>query len=268
MATAPADTGAHMGRLDRKSVLVTGGARGIGRAIVEKCVGEGGLVSFCDVDEPAGAATAAALSTAANAVTFLQVDVTREDEVERAVATVHARHGHIDVLVNNAGVNAYFDAVAMTEAQWDQVFAVDLKGAWLCSKHVLPGMRARRSGSIVNIASIHATLTIAGMFPYAAAKSGLVGLTRSLALDCAPFGIRVNAVSPGWTRTGLVEEWFALQPDPQAAEASVMNVHPMRRIASPEEIANVVAFVASDEASAMTGASVPVDCGLGVQFAT
>ena len=109
----------------------------------------------------------------------------------------------------------------MTEADWDRVFAVDLKGAWLCVKHVLPVMKAQRAGSIVNIASIHATLTIAGMFPYAAAKSGLVGLTRSLALDCAPLGIRVNAVSPGWTRTHLVEEWFQAQPDPAAAEASV-----------------------------------------------
>ena len=268
MAAAPVDAGAHMGRLDRKSILVTGGARGIGRAIVEKCASEGAVVSFFDLDEAAGSETARALGTASTDVAFLKVDVTREDEVERATAAVIDRCGRIDVLINNAGVNAYFDAAAMTEAQWDQVFAVDLKGAWLCSKHVLPGMRARRSGSIVNIASIHATVTIAGMFPYAAAKSGLVGLTRSLALDCAPLGIRVNAVSPGWTRTGLVEEWFGLQPDPQAAEASVMNVHPLRRIATPGEIANVVAFVASDEASAMTGASVAVDCGLGIQFAT
>jgi NAD(P)-dependent dehydrogenase (short-subunit alcohol dehydrogenase family) len=129
-------------------------------------------------------------------------------------------------------------------------------------------MREKRSGSIVNIASIHATLTNAGMFPYAAAKSGLVGLTRSLALDYAAFGIRVNAVSPGWTRTPWVEEWFRRQPDPAAAEAGVMRAHPMRRIATTEEVANLVAFVASDEASAITGASLAVDCGLGIQFAT
>jgi NAD(P)-dependent dehydrogenase (short-subunit alcohol dehydrogenase family) len=174
----------------------------------------------------------------------------------------------VDVLVNNAGVNAYFDPIQMTEAQWESVFAVDLKGAWLCAKHVLPGMKACGRGSIVNIASIHASLTIAGMFPYAAAKSGVVGLTRSLALDYAASGIRVNAVSPGWTRTHLVEEWFALQPDRAAAEGSVMRAHPMRRMATPAEIANVVVFVASDEASAMTGAAVAVDCGLGIQFAT
>jgi NAD(P)-dependent dehydrogenase (short-subunit alcohol dehydrogenase family) len=129
-------------------------------------------------------------------------------------------------------------------------------------------MVARGSGTIVNIASIHASLTMAGMFPYAAAKSGLVGLSRSLALDYAAHGVRVNVVSPGWTRTHLVEDWFARQADPQAAEAGIVRAHPMQRIAAPHEIANVVAFVASDEASAITGAELHVDCGLGIRFAT
>ncbi|HVQ42330.1 MAG TPA: glucose 1-dehydrogenase [Vicinamibacterales bacterium] len=257
-----------MPRLRDKTVIVTGGARGIGRAIVAKCADEGARVVFLDFDEAAATAALSEVRTAGRAVEFLRADVTKDAEVSAAIAEVQRRHGRIDVLVNNAGVNAYFDAATMTEADWDSVFAVDLKGAWLCARHVLPIMRERRAGSIVNIASIHATLTIAGMFPYAAAKSGLVGLTRSLALDCAPQGIRVNAVSPGWTRTQLVEEWFRLQPDPAAAEAGVMRAHPMRRIATPEEVANLVAFVASDEASAITGASLAVDCGLGIQFAT
>ncbi|HXT71992.1 MAG TPA: SDR family oxidoreductase [Vicinamibacterales bacterium] len=257
-----------MARLEGKSLLVTGGARGIGRAVAEKCAGEGARVSFFDLNEIAGRRAEQELRAAGLPVDFLRIDVTSENDVARGIARIEERHGHIDILVNNAGVNAYFDPVEMTEAQWDEVFAVDLKGAWLCAKYVLPGMRERRSGSIVNIASIHASLTIAGMFPYAAAKSGLVGLTRSLALDCAPLGIRVNAVSPGWTRTHLVEEWFGLQPDPIAAELSVMKVHPLGRIATAAEIANVVAFVASDEASAMTGAAVNVDCGLGIQFST
>ncbi|HYN07954.1 MAG TPA: glucose 1-dehydrogenase [Vicinamibacterales bacterium] len=255
------------GRLADRIALVTGGGRGIGRAIVEKFLAEGATVAFFDLDEATAAGTAKELASAGPAE-FIVADVTREAEVSRGVEHVLKTHGRIDVLVNNAGVNAYFDAVQMTEAQWESVFAVDLKGAWLCAKHVLPGMKARGRGAIVNIASIHASLTIAGMFPYAAAKSGVIGLTRSLALDYASFGIRVNAVSPGWTRTHLVEEWFARQSDPAAAEASVMNVHPMRRIATPAEIASVVAFVASDEASAMTGAAVAVDCGLGVQFST
>jgi NAD(P)-dependent dehydrogenase (short-subunit alcohol dehydrogenase family) len=240
-----------VGRLDGKIAIVTGGARGIGRAIVEKFALEGATVAVFDVLGDAGP----------------RVDVTVDADVAAAVRRVEHEFGRVDVLVNNAGVNAYYDATTMTEAEWDRVFAVDLKGAWLCAKHVLPGMAQRGRGAIVNIASIHASLTIAGMFPYAAAKSGLVGLSRSLALDYAPKGIRVNVVSPGWTRTHLVDEWFARQPDPAAAESSILSAHPLKRMATSEEVANVVAFVASDEASAMTGAEILVDCGLGVQFA-
>jgi NAD(P)-dependent dehydrogenase (short-subunit alcohol dehydrogenase family) len=256
------------GRLDGRVAVVTGGSRGIGRATVEKFVTEGARVTFLDVDEVAGRQAVVEIDGGAGAVAFERADVTREADVSRAMASVIAAHGTIDVLVNNAGVNAYFDAAAMTEAEWDAVFAVDLKGAWLCCKHVLPTMKKAGRGSIVNIASIHASVTMAGMFPYAAAKSGVVGMTRSLALDYAPLNIRVNAVLPGWTRTRLVEEWFRMQPDPAAAERHVMEVHPLRRIATPAEIANLVAFVASDEASAIVGAALAIDCGLGIQFAT
>ncbi len=245
------------GRLNDKIAVVTGGSRGIGRAIIEKFIAEGAEVTNIDLSW-----TGAALAP------FVRADVTREHEVRAAMEDVRQTHGRIDILVNNAGVNAYFNAETMTEEQWEDVFGVDLKGAWLCAKHVLTHMKERHGGSIINIASIHASLTMSGMFPYAATKSGLVGLTRSLALDYATHGIRVNAVSPGWTRTQLVEEWFCRQPDPAAAEASVIKAHPMCRIATPMEVANVVAFIASDEASAITGASVAVDCGLGVQFAT
>jgi NAD(P)-dependent dehydrogenase (short-subunit alcohol dehydrogenase family) len=230
---------------------------------VERFVAEGARVAFCDLERAADD-----LATAAPGAVFVPADVTREADVARLVAHAVECHGTVDVLVNNAGINAYFDPAAMTEAEWDSVFAVDLKGAWLCAKHALAHMRRQRRGSIVNIASIHAQLTMPGMFPYAAAKSGLVGLTRSLALDCARENIRVNAVLPGWTRTRLVEEWFRMQPDPAAAERSVLDAHPTGRIATPAEIASVVAFVASDDASAMTGASVSVDCGLSVRFAT
>jgi NAD(P)-dependent dehydrogenase (short-subunit alcohol dehydrogenase family) len=256
------------GRLAGKVAVVTGGAQGIGHAIVEKLAQEGARVSFLDLDEAGGAATARELGGRGPGVSFARADVTREGEVKSALEQVVRRDGGLDVLVNNAGVNAYFDATAMTEAEWDAVFAVDLKGAWLCSKHALPAMKRAGHGSIVNIASIHATLTIAGMFPYAAAKAGLVGLTRSLALDYAPAGIRVNAVLPGWTRTRLVEEWFRMQPDPAEAEKKVLAVHPLGRLATPMEVANLVAFVASDEAAAITGAALAVDGGLSARFAT
>ena len=257
-----------MGRLAGRIAFVTGGARGIGRGIVEKFCAEGAKVAFIDVDAPVGQATAGELAAAGLPVEFTPADITCEADVRRAIAAVVDRHGRLDILVNNAGVNAYFDPVDMTEPEWDRVFAVDLKGAWLCAKHALGPMKRARRGSIVNIASIHATLTVAGMFPYAAAKAGLLGFTRSLALECAPIGIRVNAVLPGYTRTRLVDEWLTTQPDPAEAERRALAVHPLRRIATPAEIANVVAFVASDEASAITGASIAADCGLGIMFAT
>jgi NAD(P)-dependent dehydrogenase (short-subunit alcohol dehydrogenase family) len=257
-----------MGRLDGKIAFVTGGARGIGRAIAEKFAAEGATVTFADVDEAAGQQTAAELTTAGIPVTFCPTDITVETDVQRAIDGVVARHGTLDVLVNNAGINAYYDATAMTEAEWNRVFDVDLKGAWLCAKYALRPMKRAGRGSIVNIASIHASLTIAGMFPYAAAKAGLLGLTRSLALEYGPAGIRVNAVLPGYTRTRLVEEWLRTQPDPEEMEQRVIAIQPLRRMAAPAEIANVVAFVASDEASAITGASLAADCGLGIMFAT
>jgi NAD(P)-dependent dehydrogenase (short-subunit alcohol dehydrogenase family) len=254
-------------RLVGKVAVVTGGAQGIGRATVEKLHAEGAKVVSLDVDTARQTKLAAAYQRSDRPVLTLSGDVTVEAQVAAAMDETRHRFGRIDILVNNAGVNAYFDATTMSEAEWDTVFAVDLKGAWLCAKHALPAMVEQRAGSIVNIASIHAQMTIEGMFPYAAAKAGLVGMTRSLALDYGRHGIRVNAVCPGWTRTQLVQEWFDLQPDPAAAEAKVLAVHPLGRIGTPEEIANFIAFLASDESSFITGAMLLIDGGLSAQFA-
>jgi NAD(P)-dependent dehydrogenase (short-subunit alcohol dehydrogenase family) len=251
--------------LDGKSVLVTGAARGIGAAIAEAVVEDGGAVALLDID-PAGIETAARLAELGSAY-FFPCDVRSRGEVDRAVADAELALGGFDGLVNNAGVNAYFDAVAMTEEDWDSVFAVDLKAAWMLAKAVLPQLIQRR-GAIVNISSIQARLTLRGFFPYAAAKAGLEGLTRSLALDYAPAGVRVNAVAPGYTDTYLVQEWLSLQDDPAATMESVLANIPLGRMATPREIGNVVAFLLSDRASAITGATVAVDCGTGVRFAT
>ncbi len=247
-------------RLDGKVVLITGGAQGIGRATVEVARREGATVAFFDLDDERGTETAGALGA-----TFVAVDITDAAALEAATRTVTAELGPVDVLVNNAGRNAYFDPVEMTEAQWDEVFGVDLKSAWLVAKQVLPAMKAARSGAIVNIASIHAHLTTNGFFPYAAAKSGLIGLTRSLAIDLGPYGVRVNSVSPGYTRTRLVDEAIALQGP--GGEERVLGVHPLGRIGTPAEIAEVVCFLASDAASFVTGADWAVDGGLSVRFA-
>jgi NAD(P)-dependent dehydrogenase (short-subunit alcohol dehydrogenase family) len=248
-------------RLRDKLTVVTGGAQGIGRAVVETAVREGARVILLDVDVAVGEETAAAAGAG-----FHAVDITDEAAVGAAFAAVVAEHGAVHVLVNNAGRNVYGDPVRMTSGEWDEVFAVDLKAAWLCARAVLPGMISARRGSIVNVASLHARLTQAGMFPYAAAKSGLVGLTRSLALEVGPYGIRVNAISPGYTRTALVDEYFARSDDP-TLERQVLDAHPLGRIGTPQEIAEVACFLASDAASYVTGADWAVDGGLGARFA-
>jgi NAD(P)-dependent dehydrogenase (short-subunit alcohol dehydrogenase family) len=243
-------------RLSGQHILVTGGSRGIGLATVEKALAEGATVTSFDIGPGPDLGDRALALTA---------DVTRADDIARGVTQAVARFGPVTGLVNNAGKNAYADPVKMTETEWDDVFSVDLKAAWLVARAVLPGMIAAGKGSIVNVASVHADMTYPGMFPYAAAKSGLVGLTRSLALEMGPHQIRVNALSPGYTETFLVQEFFERQ-DPDL-RASVLKAHAMGRMAKPSEIANCIAFLLSDEASFVTGANWRVDGGLTARFA-
>lgn len=246
--------------------LVTGGAQGIGLATVGLVLERGGRAIA--LDKNTAALEHVRSSFPSDSVLALECDVTKEDDIKAAVDQTMARFGRIDSLVNNAGIGSYFDATTMSQEDWDLVFSVDLKSVWLVSKWVLPHMISQQSGSIVNIASIHARLTVGGMFPYAAAKSGVIGLTRSLALDMAEHQIRVNAVSPGWTRTWLVQEWFEKQSDPIAAEESVVGVHPLGRICEPREVAEVICFLASPRSHAVTGAEFSVDAGLSARFAT
>lgn len=243
------------------AVAITGAARGIGRAIAQRCVADGWRAAILDIDAEEANETAAQLGSAAVGV---ECDVADEGSVKTAFGQAVDALGPLDGLVNNAGVNAYGTAITMTRAEWAATFAVDLEGAWLCAREVLPSMIERKGGSIVNISSIHARLTQPGMFPYAAAKAGLLGLTRSLALDYGPMGIRVNAVSPGWTATRLALEGAAATGVDIEAVASR---HALGRIAQPDEVAAVVAFLLSDDSAAITGADIPVDCGHSITFA-
>ena len=244
--------------------IVTGGTQGIGLAIGHELAAAGYRVALLGTREAAaGQPIADALG---DGHLYVPCDIADATQVAEAVSRV-ADHGPIEALINNAGVGSAGDPAELTESDWDGFFAVDLKGAWLCVKHVLPHIRSLGSGAIVNISSIHAHMTRAGMFPYAAAKSGMLGLTRSLALDLAPERIRVNAVCPGFIRTPPIERLYNSHPDPDAAWARLNKVHPLGRIGEPEEVATVVAFLASRAASYVTGAIWNVDGGLSARFA-
>jgi NAD(P)-dependent dehydrogenase (short-subunit alcohol dehydrogenase family) len=245
--------------LDGEIAIITGGSRGIGRATVEVFVAHGASVVFCDLDADLGQSVAREVGDRAR---FIAADVSVESDVAAVAQACTEAFGPASVLVNNAGVNANFDATTMTGDDWDRFMGVDLKSAWLGAKYVLPHMREAGRGAIVNVASMHALATLEGFFPYAAAKSGLVGMTRSLALDFGPHGIRVNAVAPGYIRTRLVQDSIDRNPDPEAAERSMVAGIALRRIGKPVEIANVIRFLASEEASYISGTTIHIDGGV------
>lgn len=250
--------------LEGKHVFVTGGAQGIGRAIVLKAAQSGARVSFVDINATEGEKCASEMRADGFEVYFAVGDVGDLDSLAEAHAKVVAEFGDVTSVVNNAGRSSNADAVELTTEQWDSFFAVDLKSVWHTAKLTLPAMRGAKSGSIVSVASIHARMTYPKYFPYAAAKSGVIGLTRNLALDEAVHNIRVNAVSPGYVLTPLLQAWFDELP---GKEAESMSVQPLGRMAQPAEIANVVCFLLSDEASFVNGADWIVDGGLHARFA-
>jgi len=251
-------------KLQNEHVLVTGGANGIGAAIVLDAAQSGAKVSFCDLAEEAGKEYEKELTGKGFQVFFHQGDVANFDNLKVAHTAMVAKFGMVTGVVNNAGVNSNADPVEMTNDQWNRFFDVDLKSVWHTAKLVLPEMRRAKKGSIVNIASIHARMSFPKFFPYAAAKSGVIGLTRNLALDEGLHNIRTNAVSPGYTLTPLLESWFQSVPEKRKES---MAVQPLGRMAQTSEIAKVVTFLLSTDASFVNGADWIVDGGLHARFA-
>ena len=174
--------------------------------------------------------------------------------------------GPPDVLVNNAGIAVFGNPLEITRADWQRCFAVDLDGVWHGCKHVLPHMLARGSGAIVNIASVHAFQIIPHTFPYPVAKHGVLGLTRSLALEYADRGIRVNAISPGYILTPINEWYFGTKPDPAQARRDTEAMHPVKRLGRPDEIAATALFLAGDEVGFMIGANLVIDGGMTIRI--
>lgn len=251
-------------KLAHQHVFVTGGAKGIGEAIVRDCLDQGAKVSFVDIDVPNGEALVAELRKAGHSVAFAKADVANFSELEAAYKSLVAQFGDVTGVVNNAGVNSYADPVEMTDEQWDAFFAIDLKAIWLTAKLALPGMRKAHKGAIVNIGSIHGRLTFPNFFPYGAAKSAVMGLTRNLGVDEGHHEIRTNTVAPGYVLTPLTQGW--LDAEPGRLERSLA-IQPMGRMGRPDEIAKVVTFLLSDDSSFVNGSDWAVDGGLSARSA-
>lgn len=252
------------GRLEGKRVVVTGAAQGIGLAIAEVFLGEGASLFLIDRDGDLLAAEAERLRAAGGTVGHISADITDAEAIERAIAAATEELGRPNALVNNAGVNVFFEPLKLSDADWQRCFDVNLKGAWNCSRAVLPGMIEDGGGVILNIASTHAFTIIPHTFPYPVAKHALLGMTKALGLEYAGQGVRVNALAPGYVRTQKAVEYWNSFPDPVAAEAATMKLHPGGRIATPEEIAKAALFMISDECPFMNATCLTVDGGMSV----
>ena len=244
-------------RLAGKVAFVTGAAGGIGAATARRFAREGAVVAVNDAKPGGLDAVAADIEAAGARALVMTGDVVKRADCERMVHDVTAAFGRLDILINNAGINRDAMAHKMSEEQWDAVLDVNLKGTFLCAQAALPGMRERGWGRVINTSSI-GSLGNVGQANYAASKAGVIGLTKTLALEYAKYGVTVNAIAPGPVMTAM------LAGVPDAIKEKIIAQVPVGRIAAPEEIAAVHVFLASDEAAFITGQVLFVDGGMSV----
>jgi len=244
--------------LDGKVAIVTGGSSGIGEAIMKTYLGHGAKVAIVDVDEEGLQETEKEFAKFEDKVLLIKGDVTKVDNVKKVVDETVEKWKKIDVLVNNAGVGTISSLMEMTEEEWDYVLDINLKAVFLFTREVAKVMIEQREGCVINLSSINEEVPLAGEIHYCVSKGGVKMLTRTTALELAPYNIRVNSIAPGMTETAMTEEILVI-PELRSA---VLHQIPLGRIGSPEDIAKVAVFLASDYASWVTGATIYVDGGM------
>jgi 3-oxoacyl-[acyl-carrier protein] reductase len=235
-------------RIQDKVAIVTGGASGIGRGTCIRLAEEGGKVAIFDIDLEEARNTAQSIEKQGVPALAVKVDVASAVEVETAIKEVLSTFGQVDILVNNAGVSLSSSVTRMTEDIWDKTIDVNLKGTFLCSRAVAPHMKQRRYGKIINLSSILGLAGSPTMVHYSAAKTGVIGFTRGLALELGPFNINVNAIGPGIIKTPMLDQEVSSELREQ-----LQGRIPLRRLGEPVDIANAILFLVSDESSYISG---------------
>ncbi len=245
-------------KLKDKVAIITGSAKGIGKGCALVFAEEGANVVIVDIDVKAGEQTVSEIVERNGKAIFIKTDLRSSEEVQSMIGSVLNTYGQIDILFNNAGYHYSKNIEVTSEEEWDFIINTNLRSVFLCSKYSIPHLR-KTKGCIINMSSMVGLIGQSNAGAYSASKGGIVAMTKGMALDFAKDGIRVNCICPGWVETPLVEDWFNQQPDPQKAKEYIYSVHPLNRIASSEEIGKAAAFLASSEASFITGVAMPVD---------
>ena len=252
-----------MGRFDEKVALVTGGSSGIGEAVARAFAAEGAAVVIAARRAAQGRDAAAAIKGAGGEALFLETDVSEAGQVEAMVRQTIRTYGRLDYACNNAGVQGPMGPLhTLTVDQWDEVVGTNLRGVWLSTKYESTPMLCQAGGAIVNVASVAGLVGAAGLAAYTASKFGVVGLTKAAAMDYAEAGLRINAVCPGSVRTPMYDELWGNDP---LADRRVSGLHPVGRVATPDEIAGAVLWLCSDAASFVTGHALALDGGISIR---
>ena len=250
-----------MGRLTGRVALVTGAGRGIGAATAKRLAEDGARVTLADLDLEGCQRVAAEIAALGSEATAVRCDVSKNDDAQQAVATAIEKFGQLDILVNNAGILRDNLIFKMSEDDWDAVLGVHLKGAFLCTRAAQKHMVERKYGRIVNLSSTSA-LGNRGQVNYSAAKAGLQGFTRTLAIELGPFGITANAVAPGFIDTDMTRATAQrLGLSPEQFQQGMAQMIPLRRVGQPSEVASVIAFLVSEDASYVSGQTIYVAGG-------